>query len=155
MPSKLPLLSVFACLLVFVIGVGSVVADDRASLQGVWIAQSHEADGGKHNLPTEQVKRVSYVFKGNSLSCRLKDKDEGDKEKELEPQVRYEIDATKSPKHIDLLVPNGKPAVGIYDIKGNELKLCMSEGVDERPTEFSTKLRSKTVLIVFKRMKAK
>ena len=135
MPSKLLSLVVFACLLAFVIGVGSVVADDKASLQGVWVLKSFEPEGN--------CEPACLVFKADSLVIRYKEL-KGEKS-------TYKIDATKSPKHLDL-TRDGDTGLCIYNIKGDELTICMSEtDFRRRPVKFPTQPDSGFILIVLKR----
>ena len=152
MPLKLQSLVVFV-FLALVMGAGPVVPDDKASLQGVWIAESMEVDGKP--APAKAVKRMRFTFKGDSVSVR------GNHNDDSQEQCGYEIDAAKSPKHLDITPSKEsnqkKPVLGIYDIKGDELKLCLRHGnsSDGRPTEFSTKPESNLILMVFKRVKPK
>jgi uncharacterized protein (TIGR03067 family) len=148
MPPKLLSLVVFVFLLAFVTGAGPAAPDDKASLQGVWIAKSMEADGKP--APAEEVKRMRFTFKGDKLLVR------GNFDNDREEECSYEIDATKSPKHLDFTPPKEeKPILGIYAVKGDELKLCLRHGNSSggRPTEFSTKPESDLILMVFKRAK--
>jgi Leucine Rich Repeat (LRR) protein len=56
----------------------------------------------------------------------------------------YHLDPTKTPHHIDLVTvgPLRKTMLGIYQLDGDMLKVCISvnpDRVEERPTEFVTK----------------
>lgn len=153
MQSKPLSLLAFALFLALVMGAGSVapkvsLQDGTASLQGVWIAKSMEADGKP--APAEAVKRMRFTFKGDKLLVR------GNHDDGSEEECGYEIDAKKSPKQLDFTPPKQKkPVLGIYEIKGDELKLCLRHNgsAEGRPTEFSTKPESKLILMVFKRAK--
>jgi uncharacterized protein (TIGR03067 family) len=48
----------------------------------------------------------------------------------------YKIDADKKPKEIDLVF-SGHTFLGIYELKGDTLKLAIR--LNERPTDFSSK----------------
>ena len=72
------------------------------------------------------------------------------------------IDASKSPRTIDLTVTGGqvesdkgKVVRGIYQVDVKTLKWCvpLSPGEETRPTEFATKEGSKVSLIAFKKDK--
>lgn len=60
------------------------------------------------------------------------------------------VDATRAPKTIDLKCTGGryegKTLAGIYENKGNLLKVCFAEPESKRPGEFSSTARSKTYL---------
>lgn len=127
----------------------SIVPDGKAALQGVWIAKSMETDGKP--APATTVKRMRFRFKGDKLFVR------GNFENDTEDECEYKIDATKSPKHIDILPPKEKnPILGVYDIKGDELSLCLrhADTPGGRPTKFSTATEPNLILIVFKRTEA-
>ena len=118
MQSKLLTSLAVAFLLACVAGAGgSAAPDDKASLQGIWNAKSMEVDGKP--APAEAVKLMRFTFKGGNVSVR------GNFNDDREEECSYAIDATKSPKHIDIKPPKeDKSILGIYDIKGDELKLA-------------------------------
>ena len=65
----------------------------------------------------------------------------------------YVIEPAKSPKTIDITMKEGDKgtAHGIYELKGDTLKICVARPNTERPTEFTEK---GTVFITFKRKKS-
>ena len=98
---------------------------------------------------------MGFTFKGDKLLITV------NIDGEHETQWSYRIDTTKSPKHLDIMLPkesNQERAVlGIYAINGDELKVCLRFGRSkgERPAEFSTKADSGLTLLVFRKAKAK
>lgn len=124
-------------------------ADDaKAALQGAWSAQSMKADG--RDAPAEAVEKMRFTFKGDDLLLR------GNFKSDKEDTCTYTVDASKSPKQIDITMPNAPaPAPGIYEIKGDELRICLrhANAPGERPTEFVSTPGSKIVLIVLKKDK--
>lgn len=72
-------------------------------------------------------------------------------------RLTIKLDLTTTPKCIDLKVEEGslKDQVleGIYERKGDELKLCLYFGKGNRPLEFETKPGTDRVLFVLKREK--
>lgn len=122
--------------------------DSKDALQGVWVAQSMETDGKP--APAEAIKRMRFTFKGDKLFMR------GNFADDREAECAYKVDARQAPKHLDVTPPKEDKAVlGIYDLKGDELKVCLrhASSSDGRPTEFATKADSKLVLIVFKKQR--
>jgi len=118
-------------------------------LQGVWVGQTMEADGMA--APSEAVKRMRFTFKDGKLLVR------GNFDDDREEDCTYRIDPKQSPKHLDFTTPTEKkPVLAIYDVNGNELKVCLrhASSSDGRPTAFATKAGSKLVLIVFKKEKS-
>jgi uncharacterized protein (TIGR03067 family) len=127
----------------------SVMPDGKAALLGIWIAKSMETDGKP--APAATAKRMRFTFNGDKLLVR------GNFENDTEDECKYEIDATKSPKHLDIVFPEGgHPVLGIYDIKEDELSLCLrhADTPGGRPTKFSTATEPNLILIVFKRTKS-
>ena len=69
------------------------------------------------------------------------------------------LDPAKTPKHINFAHQDGplkdKTWQGIYELKGDALKLCYAEADSdkERPSEFQTLKKSRLLLIEMKREK--
>jgi uncharacterized protein (TIGR03067 family) len=128
----------------------SRAADDpKDALQGVWVAQSMESDGKA--VPEEARKRMRFTFKGDKLIIR------GNDDSDREQDCTYKIDATKSPKQLDITTTKDRtPLLAIYEVKGDELKVCVRHASSDegRPTGFATKADTRLVLIVFKKAKA-
>jgi uncharacterized protein (TIGR03067 family) len=118
------------------------VKKDRMQLEGTWAAVSAETEGVKGT--EEFIKNFTLVFKEDMVTGRHK--------------AKYEIDPTKKPKTIDVTPSEGpekdKTIEGIYELKENELKVCIAMPGKERPTAFESKPGSGTVLLVLKKEKA-
>jgi uncharacterized protein (TIGR03067 family) len=69
--------------------------------------------------------------------------------------VTYTLDATRKPKWIDLTGKGGKKMLGIYELDGDKLTICVNErDGGERSTQFASAADSPNdVLIVLKRDK--
>ena len=96
------------------------------------------------------VKGMRLTFKGDKLLVR------GNFADDTVAECAYALDPKQSPKQLDFTPPKaGKPVLGIYEVKGDELKVCMrhADSKGGRPTAFATKEGSGLVLIVFKREK--
>jgi uncharacterized protein (TIGR03067 family) len=120
---------------------------DEEKIQGTWTVVSMEREGQK--FPDDEVKKMKVVIKDDLLTINNGCRDE---------QARIKLDAKKKPKALDLMaVKDGKEqgaVPGIYEIDGDNLKLCWDKGsTADRPTEFATKKRSSTALMVLKREK--
>jgi uncharacterized protein (TIGR03067 family) len=127
-------------------GVGRAADADKDELQGVWVATSMEING--EPAPAREVEHTRFTFKGQKLLVRHS-KDAGKEE-----EGTFTADPKKSPKHLDITLKN-KTLHGIYDVKGDELKVCYETGDkrENRPTRFATNKQEELVLIVFKRQK--
>ena len=149
---KLLILTV-ATVVCFVLTMANSRADEATDpLQGVWEAKSAEK-GGKQ-APPEFVKNLRFTFKGDKVLIR------GNFGDEREEECTYTVDDKKSPKQIDVILPiieKNQKVLGIYEIKGDELKLCLrhlNHTNKGRPTELATKEGSDSLLMVFKKAPA-
>jgi uncharacterized protein (TIGR03067 family) len=121
---------------------------DQDRLQGVWVAQSMEADGKP--APEDAVKRMRFTFDGEKLKIR------GNHADDTEATCPFKIDDSKSPRQLDFTIDEEpKPILGIYKFDGEELKVCIrhASSSEGRPEEFKTTRDSQLVLIVFKKEK--
>jgi uncharacterized protein (TIGR03067 family) len=124
--------------------------DDKQKIQGLWLPVSVEQNGKQ--LPEQKVKEVKHLeVKGDHFVMVLdngEQKDEG-------PTFTFRLDPARKPKAIDLKAAKGpgkgKTTLGIYSLESGELRLCMAQVEEARPTAFSTKEKSRTVLMIFKR----
>jgi len=120
---------------------------DLDALQGVWRVVSGEMQG--QPLPAEEIKEMNgqLTIKGNNVTWKSsKDEDTG----------TITLDPAKKPKHIDITAKNlgnGKTVKGIYELNGDEFKVCMDPDSSERPSDFKTKEGSGAMVLVFKRAK--
>ncbi|HEY1188160.1 MAG TPA: TIGR03067 domain-containing protein [Gemmata sp.] len=120
---------------------------DLKSLQGKWKVVAAEQDGD----PLDRVVGGTLVIKENNFHITTAGGTEMKGDLILNP--------VKNPKHIDLAHQEGglkdKTWQGIYELKGDALKLCYAEADSEkdRPGEFKTLKKSRLLLIEMKREK--
>jgi uncharacterized protein (TIGR03067 family) len=121
------------------------VKKDQDKLQGTWTVVSAELDGNK--LPQDQAKG-ELVFKGDKYSYSAGgETGEG----------TYKIDPSKKPKTMDA-VPADGPFKGqtveeIYEVEGDELKICLATPGTKRPTDFTAAAGSNRMSFTYKRAK--
>ena len=126
------------------------IGDPEAkALEGEWSVTRAE-QGGKQ-MPDEDVKKMKVTIKAGMMTI-----DTGTRQE----SVTMSIDATTKPKGIDLRrVKGGNEQVdhGIYELDGDELKICWGEEktADRRPEEFKTTKDLGGRLLILKRTKAK
>ena len=120
---------------------------DKAQLQGTWQVVSLQLGGEK--APEEVAQALKYTFEGDKLAVRPA-------EPGSNSEFTYQLDLTKTPKNIDMRVTKGrdkgKTLLGIYLLRGDDLNICFAEKF--RPTEFVSKAKSDTALVVLKRQKS-
>src|SRR5262249_4506728 len=121
------------------------VKKEMKKLEGTWTVVTQEREGS----PVKNSKGT-FTFAKSKLTIRW-DKDE-------EKGGKVKLDPTKSPKEMDIVAdtPDGEVKLkGIYQIKGDSLKMCIDQKGGKRPTNFTTKAGTGQILIVLKRAKAK
>src|SRR5207302_798385 len=110
-------------------------ADALKKLEGRWKVKSAEK-GGKP-APPGFTEAVTFIFSGDKLTLHFK---EGGKEDKKVSKLK--LDAAKKPGHFDVTPTDGpekdKTMPGIYELKGNTLKLCVNDGGTERPATFAS-----------------
>ena len=135
---------------------------DQDALQGVWNVVGFE-QGGKA-IPPEMFKEVmdgsTLTVKGTAVEFKMFQvtvKDVGGKpemtKKEKVETGTVKIDPSKKPKQIDIAKREGGTMTGIYELTGDDLKVCLDPEGKERPTEFKTKESSMIGTMVLKRLK--
>jgi uncharacterized protein (TIGR03067 family) len=119
---------------------------DEEKIRGTWAIVSHEFNGGTR--PDDSAyKDTKVVIKGDTITITDGD-DEG--------KWTFKLDPTTKPKEIDLTSEDKeKSYLGIYELTGDELKICAVKGRGGRPTEFASKPGAEQELIVLKRVTKK
>jgi len=124
----------------------STGSDDVERLQGTWNFVLLEVEGAK--LPEAMLSGSKIIIKGENF-------------KSISAGVTYEgkikIDPAKTPRTLDLIFTDGpekgRTSLGIYDLTGDDLKICLSLAGSTRPTEFVSKPGSGFAFEVLKREK--
>jgi uncharacterized protein (TIGR03067 family) len=124
--------------------------DDFKKLQGTWALVSVEPVAKK--LSQEDLDRIKFIFKDTSLTITgliPKDSDP----KKYKGVESFKIDPSKKPKEIDLKLTDGDVRLGLYELDGDNLKICF--GIERmRPTKVAVDPSRKDVqLWVLKRQK--
>ena len=112
-------------------------------LQGEWKADKATI-GGKDIL--ENVQKQKFVFKDKTITVHEDDK-------ATDNVSKFEIDLSAKPPIIDVETKDGDKLEGIFELKADSLKICISLQKGNRPTEFISPADSMTVLIELKRVK--
>ena len=118
---------------------------DEDKIQGTWSFVSVEKGGIDVNDDFVKEAKLTITADKVKLAAGGKDMEAG-----------YKLDASKKPKHMDILInEGGKELVvkGIYALDGDELKVCFGGPGDNRPTEFKSAGGSNEQMAVMKRDK--
>lgn len=120
---------------------GASTADEKKSpqsdkkLEGTWKLMKLEIFG----KPPKDEKQLSLTFKGSKVTKKGPDGKDDDAD--------FKVDTSKTPHQIDIIptAKAGKGLRGIYEVKGDTLRLCLVSSSGDaakdvpRPTEFTSK----------------
>jgi uncharacterized protein (TIGR03067 family) len=133
--------------------VGTAGAQDDAAkkelkkLEGTWATVSIEAAGQKVT-DEDKIKTRKLSAKGDKYTLKVGDET---------VQGTIEIDPGKKPKTVDVKPDTGsnkgKTLLGIYELNGDSLKICLALPGKDRPTAFATAAENGQQLVVYKREK--
>jgi uncharacterized protein (TIGR03067 family) len=122
-------------------------AKEYAKFEGSWRVVALEVEGMK--LPEEMIKESRLIIKGKEFTMRDKFTYRG----------TFTIDPAKKPKTMDLKFTEGpekgNTSYAIYELTGDDLKLCLTVTGKNRPKEFAAKPGSGHGFEVLKRDKPK
>jgi len=130
---------------------------DKEKLQGVWTVTELGWDGETKPLPAGLTGRL--VFEGDQYSLGFFTELLQNSQSGSLVYATFKLNSTKSPRQIDLAVsmqPKNKPWLGIYELDGDNLRLCLPEVApfDRRPTEFKAGKGSNLKVLTLKRKRA-
>jgi uncharacterized protein (TIGR03067 family) len=118
-------------------------------LKGTWTTESIEYNGKQHE---KLAKQLRFVFQGNAATV-----EGNDQVKKEYAKFTFKLDPAATPKLFDLTIAAGvqKDAVmeGIYELKGDQLRICLKVLGQERPAEFTSPEGASVALLVLKREK--
>ena len=120
---------------------------DLKAMQGDWACEELVKDGFR--VPDDDARALFRTVKDDTYTVHRFRKKAG--------SGKFKLDATKSPKHIDIIPDGAKGLVieGIYKIDGDKLTMCYAAPKGKRPTEFASKEESGVTLAVWLREKKK
>jgi uncharacterized protein (TIGR03067 family) len=118
---------------------------DQEAFQGTWKIVAFTEGGNKKS--DEEIAMIKVNIKSDSISLDF----EGQGEVK---HGTFKLDSSKKPKQIDILTEAGDKVEGIYELSGDTIKICATEG-GPRPTAYKSEAGSETVLVELKRVVAK
>lgn len=117
--------------------------NDAQKIQGTWAISSAEIGGSF--FPPEAARVITLKLDEGKYVVKAENLDKG----------TYTIDPTTKPKSLDIFGtegPNaGKHFPCIYELHGDELKVCYQLGDGPRPSKFECPPGSKIFLVTYKR----
>jgi uncharacterized protein (TIGR03067 family) len=125
------------------------VAKELKALEGTWEIVFVEVGGKKGMLPENQKERLTFREKAFTAVQGEKVRDKG----------ALHIDPTKKPKTLDMTsgggANKGDVIRAIYELQGDEMRVCVSPPGQPRPTAFTTEAGSAHYIGTFRRVKDK
>lgn len=104
-------------------------------------------DLGEKGVIRLQELNLVFIFEGDKWETRALGK--------VEARGTFKLDPGKKPKTFDgRIVGEEGTQLGIYELEGDKLKLCLSDrGRKERPSDFSSTKDNQCILIFLERQK--
>ena len=117
---------------------------DEEAIQGTWQVETFDFGPGVPKPPFD-VTKIRLTFKADGkMTMTMSDLPPKDGE--------YKLDSSAKVKAIDM-TESGQIAQGIYELNGDTLKMCITEGANAvRPTEMKP-VGMSTAMVVLKRVK--
>jgi uncharacterized protein (TIGR03067 family) len=129
-------------------------AKKRIDLEGTWeVVELTRSDLGAKVLPNEDMSGV-VVFQEDTF--RFTTTSNG--KVQTRTLASFTLDQSLNTGSIDLTYiggpDHGQVALGIFELNGDELKICVSQGnsLNERPTDFKAETDTNRVLYVLRRL---
>ena len=118
---------------------------DLGRLQGTWTLVSAMQDGKA--LAEDKVKNTTIVFKDDTF--RFPEL----AEYATSRTGTIKIDATKTPRQMDAISTENEVMLGIYELHGDNYKVCFAPAGKPRPDELTSKPGGGYILQVWARQK--
>jgi RNA polymerase sigma-70 factor (ECF subfamily) len=131
------------------------VVEDAATketrlLQGTWQGVDLEFDGKK--APAFEAKDLLMIFEGEDIIMKGVNRPAPPRGR----GSRFKLDATRTPKAIDITPRDGQEAgqtaAAIYSLEKDRLMICIGKDPGRRPTEFQTRAGDGRALFVLERV---
>ena len=106
--------------------------------------------GGKNSLPSGlKFKITKLTVEKNQFILTISINGQ-----ERKRPTTVKIDGSKTPKQIDFLKEDGTViSLGIYKLEGEKLTVCSQSKSEGRPKKFESKAGSKSMVLIFERVK--
>ncbi len=134
----------FVAIVIVVIATGCNAGNDGKRIQGTWAIASAEIGGNP--FPPQAAKLITLKIGEGKYEVKAENLDKG----------TYTIDPAAKPKTLDIFGvegPNaGKHFPCIYELNGDELRVCYQLGNGPRPAEFKSPAGTQIFLVTYKRM---
>jgi uncharacterized protein (TIGR03067 family) len=139
-------------------GQGPPAADDLATLQGHWKPLSVEFEG-RSQMSADEMGKITVVFDKNEYHLYYADKAQNPPKVLRLALANVALNPSTSPKSIEFTFAagplQGQKCHGIYEVAGNQLKLCYGPADKPKPTTFAAPAKSGRFVEVWAKQPAK
>jgi uncharacterized protein (TIGR03067 family) len=132
------------CVILLTVAVAGCGGGDKAKLKGKWQMQSFV---GETTKGPEETSKVVLEIGDDKTTLYVDGK--------MVRERPFTVNPGAKPKEIDLVDSKdlSQKSLGIYELDGDNLKLCVSEGKNaKRPSEFKPDRESRATVLTFKRI---
>src|SRR5947209_9748874 len=128
------------------LGLKEAAKRDLQLLQGAWRVEAVETNGEK--TPAADLKERTLFIGADAFLVK-----DG---KSILQAAKLRLDPTKTPPSVNATIlqgaKKGDVMLGIYELKGDTLRVCLDMDGQNRPKEFRTEAKSGLTLVVCKRI---
>lgn len=139
------LLALTVCFSLAADAADDAVKKELAAIEGEWYMAGGERDG--RALPRNLVSNARRICKGNETTVLVNG--------QLFMKAKFTVDPAKQPKSLDYEVTEGRnqgtKQLGIYELDGDTMKICLADPGAERPMDFVTRGKRGYTVGVWKR----
>jgi uncharacterized protein (TIGR03067 family) len=128
---------------------------DKDRVQGAWAVAALVVGG--RPAPAEEFQGMRFLFEGDKLTFVPPGREDGGTV--ARRSFRVALDPTRKPAAVDVVALDGDykgtASPGIYELRGDELRWCLSDDPENktRPTEFASPEGTRLYLFTLKRVK--
>jgi uncharacterized protein (TIGR03067 family) len=123
---------------------------DAKALQGTWVVTAQMYEGKELDPKEIQKEGIKFVITAEEITIVANGV--------TRSKSTWTIDAMQTPKYMNLVLiepTKGEKLLGIYELNGDVLKLCLHPGDKNRPAKFEAKKGSMDVVHILKKEKPK
>jgi uncharacterized protein (TIGR03067 family) len=124
------------------------VRKHREMFQGSWSYVSLVHNG--KNIPAKDLEEFRCIFRGDQFTFKVAQL--------VTMHGVFSLDSSKTLKTVDFKptdrLHKGQKLMGIYELKGDQLRICYASAGHERPTEFKAEPESNRTLLLLRKEKS-
>jgi uncharacterized protein (TIGR03067 family) len=128
---------------------GDGEAKELKRMEGTWAVTINESGGKKTSDEENKKASVKLVVEGSKYKIYFGDK--------LYTQGKLKLDPAQKPRTIEAIAADGpyegKVMPGIYELEGDNMRVCFATPGKDRPKDFSAGKGSGHSLLTYKRLK--